>query len=126
MMTRNADHGGFTLLEVLVSLSLITLLLLGLDAAQAEVLKQARVGENTDKAHAMASAYTAYQFAHRPDTIESLPDVWQAAVAASLPQGNATLGRDELSPLVVAFGGIVASQCSPASPGISGCIAIPV
>lgn len=125
-MKLSAAHRGFTLLEVLVSLGLITVLLLGLDAAQADVLKQARVGENTDKAHVMVSAYTAYQFAHRPEAVESLPDVWQAAVAASLPQGNAALGHDELSPLVVAFGGIVASQCSPASPGISGCIAIPV
>lgn len=124
-MTKQTTQRGFTLLEVVVSLSLITILLLGLDAAEADVLKQTRVSANTDKAHSLISAFTAYQFAHRVDGIESLPQRWEGLVESSLPQGNAVLGANALSPLVVAYGGASASQCGRATFGTSGCTIMP-
>lgn len=117
---------GYTLLEVLVSLFLLSLLMLGLNSIQAVSLRNAH--------SASYSAIAAMQLQSMAERLKLLNDneiteqvtYWNNQNKSMLPQGRGTVSGHFPSYHVVIYWGQTTQQCNELSQGLSGCLSLDV
>lgn len=110
---------GFTLLEVLVSLLLLTFAFLGIDAVFTKALQQERALRYSQQAYLLADNMNRYLSAHPNDHVND-DAIWHQQVAASLPQGRGEIDESQRE-IQIAWGDAVL-PCLQPQLGISGCI----
>jgi type IV pilus assembly protein PilV len=115
---------GFTLLEVLVSLFILSLLLLGLDAAQTKALQSAKSVYYFNVAtEQLRSIMERLQAINTPNDINALQLLWDEQNARVLPQGRGEI--DNSPPLIVItihWGNN--HNCDRDQIGLSGCLRV--
>ncbi|HEU5281203.1 MAG TPA: prepilin-type N-terminal cleavage/methylation domain-containing protein [Gammaproteobacteria bacterium] len=109
---------GFTLLEVLISLALLSIAILGMDGLQWRVLQNMRYQTYAVKAQQLALGLAARQGIH-PAAV--LSDNTRKAVSACLPQGRFEV---QAKRVIVAFGGLAPSACTQSIIGRAGCVIV--
>lgn len=110
---------GATLIEILVSLVLLSLMLLGLDAMQLTALREAKVSlyyaEASQQLHLMQEKLTALHLSDPADAINR----WNQQNAAVLPHGRGVAQNGVIS---VFWGDMNLDRCEHNKIGLSGCV----
>lgn len=104
---------GFTLLEIVISLALLSIAILGMDGLQWRMLQSRRYQTYAVKAQQFALGLAARQRIH------SFNQTSQKEVAACLPQGRFEVQRKRV---IVAWGGLLPSTCTQSVIGRAGCV----
>ena len=110
---------GFSLLEVLVALSIFAVVLLGLSAAEIHCLQGTQAAALFMKAVARLQTLT-----ERIDEVENKTPLsaWQAENVLLLPQGHALLTRQGETATLELMWNDAASTCAMTQIGMRGCI----
>jgi prepilin-type N-terminal cleavage/methylation domain-containing protein len=114
---------GFTLLELLISLTILSIALLGLDAAQLTSLHKLKsayyfsvAAQQLDRMHAILSVI--------PDNdLTTALTTWNNQNQSVLPQGRGVLENRYPTPVISIFwGNTSANECVKPTIGQSGCL----
>lgn len=103
---------GFTFLEILVSLAVLSIALMGMDSLQWRMLQNTRYQSYAVKAQQFALGLAARQ--HTNDRLN-------AEVRACLPQGQVEV---QTKRVIVTWGGLSPSACTQAVLGRVGCVIV--
>jgi prepilin-type N-terminal cleavage/methylation domain-containing protein len=106
---------GFTLLEVLISLALLSIAILGMDGLQWRMLQNMRYQTYAVKAQQLALGLAAHQRIH------PLNAASQKTAAVCLPQGRVEVQAERV---IVAWGGLAPSACTQSVIGRVGCVIV--
>lgn len=112
---------GFTLLEVLVSLLLLSIAFLGVDAVFTTALHQERAHHYALRAYLLANNMSQYLYAHHGQHFD-YDQLWRQHIQASLPDGRGVVDRQEIR---ISWGGVDV-LCSHPQIGITGCIKLAI
>ncbi len=112
---------GFTLLEVMVSVFLLALALLGLDAMQVAALRQSRGDDYFQQALLQANNMAEYLRAHHGEN-ELYLTVWQQQLQHALPVGTGSVTSINSAYQITIQWGEAKRPCQHSQPGISGCV----
>lgn len=109
---------GVTLIEVLVSLIILSIMLLGVDAMQLSGLREAKIAlyyaEATQQLRLIQEKLSISQEANAQEAIAA----WNVQNAEVLPQGRGTVKQG----VVNVFWGEAATSCPVNHIGLSGCV----
>ena len=115
---------GFTLLEVLVSLFILALLLLGLDAVQMKALHSVKSAYYFSVAtEQLNSMLERLQTTHYQNNIDSLQLLWNEQNKRVLPQGRGTISLAPPNVVLTIYWGKIAN-CDRDKIGQSGCVRV--
>lgn len=115
-------HHGFTLLEVLISLFLLSLLLLGVTAAQVAALREARATFYFQQARMLAENMSEYFVVHGGD-VSRYEQSWREQIYQALPEASGTVsGSYPDYRVVIQWGGM--KSCNKNLIGDAGCCVI--
>lgn len=109
---------GFTFLEVLVSLAVLSIALLGMDGLQWRMMQQLRYQADTLKAQQLALSLAA-RYPINPAAVTSATTL--AMVKACLPQGRYLITANRV---VVSWGGLSPRACDKPQQGRMGCVIV--
>lgn len=113
---------GFTLLEVLISLFLLSLLLLGVTAAQVAALREARGAYYFQQARMLAENMSEYLVVHGGD-VSRYEQSWREQINQALPDASGTVsGSYSDYRVVIQWGGM--KSCDKNLIGGAGCCVI--
>lgn len=113
---------GFTFIEILVSMLLFSLLLLGFDGLQWRVMQETRVHWTLVQAEQQAQALLLH-YRYHPDAV--VLEEARHEIAHSLPQGQLiTNEANSLTPVVIAWGGMQARDCIATKLDRAGCLIV--
>jgi len=116
---------GFTLLEVMISLLLLSIVLLGVDAAQVVVMRESRGIFYFNLASVMALNMSEYLVAHHGD-VSGYERKWRLNIEEILPMSAGRVsGSQSTYTVKVAWGGAVL-ECLKSKQGAKGCVVINV
>ncbi len=116
---------GFTLLEVLISLLLLSLVLLGVDAAQVLVMRETRGVYYFQQATLLAEAMVEYTGSHHGDP-SGYERKWQQQIAGILPIGTGRVSVSRTDMKVEVMWGDTQQVCQKTKQGVKGCVIISV
>lgn len=111
---------GFSLIEVLISLLLVSLILLGLDGAQFYALKQAKTAYFLNVATQQLQNLTERLAASQ--TPEQPLALWNNENRQLLPSGFGTVNGESPNYTITIYWGRKKSQCASQQIGESGCL----
>lgn len=115
---------GFTLLEVLISLFLLSLALIGINSVQLSAIHQTRDAYHTQQALTFAQNMSTYLRAHHGEGGDYQAG-WVAEVQSRLPQGRAIInGSYPHYQISVLWGDRPPQICDKSKSGTSGCIVV--
>lgn len=115
---------GFTLLEVLISLFLLSLALIGINSVQLSAMHQARNAYNTQQALTFAQNMSTYLRSHHGQGGD-YQIRWHAEVQSRLPQGRAFInGSYPHYRISVLWGERPPHVCEKSQSGKSGCMVV--
>lgn len=117
------NHRGFTLLEVLISLFLLSLMLLGVMAAQVVSLREARGLYYFQQAMMLAENMVEYLAAHG-GVAAGYQRRWQQDIALGLPVASGEVTRAFPVYRIVVQWGSDGKSCHQNHAGVSGCAVI--
>ena len=110
---------GTTFIEILVSLVIVSLILLGLDAMQLTALRETKISyyyaEATQQLHVMQERLLAPHHSDPTDAIQQ----WNQQNAAILPRGRGSVREGVIS---VFWGDAAVDDCHVNKIGLSGCV----
>lgn len=109
---------GFTFLEVLVSLAVLSIALLGMDGLQWRMMQAARYQTLTLKAQQLALGLVAR---YRINPSAALSAKTKAMVEAVLPQGRYSINEKRV---IVSWGAYAPAACHEAKQGRVGCVIV--
>ena len=114
---------GFTLLEVLVSLLLLAMMLLGLDAMQLTTLKEARTAYYFAVATQQLTNFTEQLLLAPQGDVPSLLLEWNQQNQHVLPRGRGSLrGHFPDYQLAIFWGATLSGECNTPLLGKNGCL----
>lgn len=116
---------GFTLLEIIISLFLLSIVLLGVDAAQVLVMRDSRGIYYFNQASVMAANMAEYLVAHHGDT-SGYERKWQLKIAEILPISSGYVSRSQSSHVVKVWWGGESRECRKTKQGVKGCVVLNV
>jgi prepilin-type N-terminal cleavage/methylation domain-containing protein len=114
---------GFTLIEVLVSLALLAVLLVGLDAMQITALRKIR--ETANFSIATEQLVNLSERLHALGRLQGLAaqtDAWNLENAQLLPAGTGVVSGEYPSYIATIYWGKHSGECQEIHTGTSGCI----
>jgi prepilin-type N-terminal cleavage/methylation domain-containing protein len=114
-------NNGFTLLEIVISLFLLSLVLLGLDAVQLSVQRQSRGLGYFQQASYQAQNMANYLQAHH-GVNEGYVDAWRQQLTDVLPHADASVQGSFPTYQIIIQWGVAESACTQNKSGISGCV----
>lgn len=116
---------GFTLLEVMISLFILSLILLGVTAAEIKALREARTILYFNQAISLGEEMAGFMLAHHGDASGYLQK-WQLDAQQNLPSGTACVaGMSPYYTIYIKWGGYD-QPCRHTQSGTSGCVKISV
>ncbi len=124
MGSKTMSSSGFTFLEILFSLFLISMLLLGMDALLFSSLREAKIN--------LYYGSAIQQLTMLRERLKIMPEQqdrevahWNKENAQLLPQGRGTVFQQEHNKvIVVVWGGEQEKNCQQNKIGIAGCLKI--
>tara|TARA_R110000868_G_scaffold177378_6_gene415792 strand:- start:1262 stop:1642 length:381 start_codon:yes stop_codon:yes gene_type:complete len=122
----NHSANGFSLLEVLISLFLLSLVLLGVFASQATSLQQARGTHNFLQAMTLSQNMAVYLRTHHLEW-NRYDQRWQSNIQAVLPGARGDVSGDYPEKIIkIAWGDQRLFHCDQNRVGVSGCVILKV
>ncbi|SRR5579883_1256468 len=117
------SHIGSSLIEILVSLLILSLMLLGFDAMQLAALQKAKAAYYFSVATQQLEVMSERLRALGEGNTEDLLQAWNQQNQTVLPQGRGTLsgGYPDFT-LAIFWGAVTESQCTKNTIGQSGCL----
>jgi prepilin-type N-terminal cleavage/methylation domain-containing protein len=117
------NHHGFTLLEILVSLFLLSITLLAVNAAQITSLQQSRGLYYFQQASILADNMAEYLSAHHGN-INNYQQTWNDDINLILPDAAGQLsGQFPAYRITINWGG-TKQNCQHNQPGVVGCVVL--
>lgn len=115
---------GFTLLEVLISLFLLSLILLGTSAMQFVAQREARSAFYLAVAMEQISSMQSWLLVAKNDLLVEQIDKWNRQNRQVLPNGYGTVFGDYPHYQINLFWGKQEKECNKSKVGLSGCLQI--
>lgn len=115
---------GFSLFEVLISLSLVSLSLLTLQATEQATMCSIRAVHFFRQASLLADNMSAYINAHHGDA-GGYSSIWNEQIKEVLPEGRGIVTIiNHHYQIIISWGGVSAERCNVTSVGIKGCLVV--
>ena len=115
------NHNGFTLFEVTISLFLLSIILLGVNAAQVKAYQQARALFYYHQANLFAANMAEYLTAHHGD-VSGYMQRWHENITEILPSSNGKMAGNYPSYRISIQWGGIQTDCHHSKPGVTGCV----
>jgi prepilin-type N-terminal cleavage/methylation domain-containing protein len=114
---------GFTLLEVLISLFILSLLLLGLDAAETQALRQAKAVYYFNVAREQLNSMVEQLQTTQGAEFANIEAKWNEQNKQILPQGKGQISK-QLPQFILSifWGENIDASCQRNKIGLSGCL----
>lgn len=116
---------GFSLLEIMISLFLLSIVLLGVDAAEVLLMRESRGIYYFNQASVMAANMSEYLVAHNGDA-SGYEHKWQLKIAEILPISAGYVSGVKSSYVVKVWWGGESRDCRQSKQGVKGCVVLKV